>query len=247
MIKSIKIILFLIIVYIIIYIILSYNKIIKLYDNNIFYNYDYIKKKLKTGDIILFSYKKNDSLFNKIKYFCHIKFLKTGFNHAGLIFKENKKIYIVESDMYNLSQCTNYLNNKQKGGIRIVEFETLLKEYKKRNRHMFAIKFISKPIPNNLFKNVVLFYKNYTFPNKISLYLSAFIDEFLSHDLANIFANNINFNKTMCSEFVYNVLHKCNVLKKYPSKFFWPYLITDKKFDNLQIIKYSVSYNFFFY
>lgn len=238
-----------IIIFFILYILLFIKKTDK-YKDDYIYNYLDIKNKLKSGDIILFSCKNNKSFYNSIEYYLRTELIGSEYGHVGIIIRNKDKLFILEcvSNNHCAKEYALYLNNLKKGGIRIVELETLLKEYLKENDAIFAIKFISNEIPNNIILKNIEKYIDKTFEDKYKLYIMGFMDVCISHNLSekiNIFCGNNN--KSMCSEFVHNFLYECNVLKKYQSKLFWPHLITnDELFSFLEIIKYSKPFKFKF-
>ncbi|AGC01986.1 hypothetical protein H012_gp474 [Acanthamoeba polyphaga moumouvirus] len=236
-------------IFLILFIIFIYILNKKTNTNEIEYNYKDIRKYLKTGDIILFSCKKHENFLDELQYFSRTTLLGSEYGHVGLIMRENDKIYVVEctdnnhtGDYYAWRQ-----NNYKKGGLRIIDLDILLKEYYKSHMGAYGIRFISEPIPNHIFLDKIKKYYNMTFESKLTLFTLAFIDICISHDLsselADFFADK---NKLMCSEFTHDILHRCGILKSYPSKIFWPHLIDNKLFDSLHNSKYSELYKFNF-
>lgn len=217
------------------------------YDNTSFYNYWDIKDKLKTGDIILFSCRSHENFINKFMYYCRTKLIGSEYGHVGLIFRDNNKLYLVEcvGENHLGDQYSYHINNYGKGGVRIVDLETLLKEYSKAHAGYFAVKFISNGIPNYLFMDKIWEHRDKIFEDKKYLVLLAIIDIYISHQLASNIAQKFSKkNRLMCSEFVHTMLYQCNALKKYPSKIFWPSLFTNEIFEKIQNIRYSAPYKF---
>lgn len=235
-------ILILIIVYLYIFV-----KKIDMYEDYPLYQYNDIKKKLKTGDIIFFSYTNHNSLCLKIQYFFRTKFLGCYYGHVGLIYRYGNEIYVVEctSDNHCADDKANRLNKKSKHGIRLIELDTLLYEYDKVNSALFSVKFISKEIPNNVFIKNLNKYNNIVFESKSLIFTIAFIDLVVANKISKYLLDKIRNDKRMtCGEFVHHFLYNCGVLKNYDSKMFWPHLINSEVFDDLQIIKYSRPYRF---
>lgn len=216
-------------------------------DSEPIYRYEDIKKKLKTGDIILFSCKKHGSFINKIIYACRTNIVGSQYGHAGIIIKDPQgKLYIVESCDHN--QCSgqhaHHLNKHKKGGVRIIDTDIILKEYYKKYEGIYAVKFISSEIPYEKFMEKLNKYKNIIFQNRDTLSLLVITDLIISHTLATKIANKCDNNEMICTEFLHSLLYDCKVLKDYPSKIFWPHLITSKIFDDLENVKYSKPYKF---
>ena len=57
---------------------------------------EFIKSKLKSGDIILFACKKHNSIFNHLIYNSRTKFVGSEYGHGGLILRINNKLYVLE-------------------------------------------------------------------------------------------------------------------------------------------------------
>ncbi len=211
------------------------------------HKYSEIKQKLKSGDIILFSCKKFDSSINKFEYNLRTKFIGSEYGHAGIIYKKDKRLYLLECTYYDHIgyEKAKYLNDKKKGGVRIIDLDYLINEYYKDSRALFAVKYISKEIPDKVMDDTIKKYKDVIFPNRYLFYLIFLIYYCLSETLASeIGIRLIDENHRMCTEFMHHFLNNCKVLKEYPSKLFWPWKITDGTMDKLQIIKYSDAYKF---
>lgn len=219
------------------------------HENHSFYNYHDVKKKLKTGDIILFSCNSNEDFYSVIKYYIRTKFVGSSYGHVGLVYKDyDDKLYIVEcvSSLHCADEHAIYLNNYGKGGVRIIDMEILFDKYSKENSAYFAVKFISKEISNDIFIENLNSYAEKIFENKSILFFLAFVDLCISHNLSNHLTSLCNENKMMCSEFVHNILYRCNVTKEYTSKLIWPFTVMDELFEKLEIVKYSEPIKFIF-
>ena len=109
------------------------------------YKYADIKNKLKTGDIMLFSYKKHQSKIHEIFYYCRTKLLGSEYGHVGIVIRDNDKLFLLEcTDSDHIGNNKSFhFNNYGKGGVRIIELETLLKEYENGYMGIFGVKFIS--------------------------------------------------------------------------------------------------------
>ena len=217
------------------------------YKNDPIYKYAGIRDHLKTGDIILFSCKKYESVFNQFEYYFRTNFIGSEYGHAGIILRNQDKIYVVEctNNNHTGNEYAKYLNNEGRGGVRIVNFDKLIKHYHTNNNALFGVKFISKEISNAELLKTLKHYKKYTFRNKTLVYLMALMDVCVSHKLSKrLFTTHYSDNKMICTEFVHHILHKCNVLSEYPSNLFWPHHITDETLDSLAIIKYSEPIKF---
>lgn len=214
------------------------------------HEYNDIKKNLKTGDILLFSCFNNQlSAVWKLLYRFKINLIGSNISHAGMIVRcNNGAIYVLECCDHN--QCAweyaYHFNNYGKGGVRMVEFETLLKSYSKEYGGTYSVKFISEPIPNKVLADKLKNYKEVTFPDYKIISIMAVTDILISNSLARKITKECDKNKMICSEFLYNILKDCGVLKKYPSKLFWPHLVTSWIFRKLEKIKYSAPYEFEF-
>lgn len=202
--------------------------------------YKNIKHKFKTGDIILFSCKMHSSFLNNLEYYMRTNFIGSEYGHVGIILKMNNDIYLVECTDYD-HIADNYayrMNSYGKGGVRIINFEKILKYYYNETHGNFAVKFISKEIPNKVFFSKLKDYKNIIFRNKQNVYCPAIFDIVVSHELSEKIFDEED-GEMLCSEFVYHFLHKCKILSKYPSNLFWPHLFTDGTFDELASVPYS--------
>ena len=209
-------------------------------------NYNKIKHKFKTGDIILFSCKIHSSFINNLEYYIRTNFIGSEYGHVGIILKINNGIYLVECTGHD-HIADNYayrMNDYGKGGVRIIDFEVILKYYHNETHGNFAVKFISKEIPNKIFLSKLKDYKHIIFRDKENVYYRAILDVAVSHDLSEKIFEEEEAVEMVCSEFVHHFLHKCNILDKYVSNLFWPHLFTDGTFDELALVSYSEPYKF---
>lgn len=239
-----------IVCFIIILMIISvFTHIIKLKtsNNSKLYPHDYIRGKLKTGDIILFSAQIYDSKLKEITYTARTSFLGANYGHLGIIYRDGDDIYVVESTNINHigDDVAFRFNNYKKGGIRIINYDILMQKYSAKHKGIFSVKFLDKPIPNDKFLKKLVKYKKVIFPNTIKLVCLLIIDVFISKYFAKFISSKIIKDKNMmCSEFVHSMLQDCGVLSYYPSKLFWPFKIATQDFKNIQKIRYSKPYRF---
>ncbi|QTF49286.1 hypothetical protein qu_394 [Acanthamoeba polyphaga mimivirus] len=207
-------------------------------------NYSDIKNKFKTGDIILFSCRKHNTFIDEIKYFSRTKLIGSEFGHVGLILRDKKKLYVIEFTDYEHpgDQVAKRYHDLGKGGMRVIELETALREYNKDHMGCYAVRFISQEIPNDIFYDKIKKHRHKIFESKPKLLLLAFIDMLVMHkmssDLATIFHNE---DRMTCGEFVHTVLNDCNAVADYPSKIFWPYIVEDSDFN--KILRSDISYS----
>ena len=239
------IILFVVLIIFILYILLFIKKPDQ-YKYDPLYNYQDIRKNMNTGDIILFSFKKNNnSLYKSLGYYVRTELIGSEYGHVGIIVRDKEKLFVLEcvsNDHCSDSKAT-YLNNYGQGGIRIIDLDTVLKDYE----GLYAIRFISKEIPYQTIMDKLEEYVDITFQDKKKIFILGFADVCISHNLSKKILSMTKERKIMCSGFVHHILNKCGALKDYPSELFWPHLITDDNiFDPLQIIKYSKIYKFKF-
>ena len=238
-------------IFIILIIILAYILLFVKRDNlyindQIYYSYLDIRDKLRSGDILLFSCRRTQSLYKKLEYYFRTSFIGSEYGHVGLVLKNGDKLYLVECCLGDncAEEDARFLNNYKKGGVRIISLDKLIEEYSRETDATFAIKFISKEIPWTTVTQVLKVYKNITFQNKSWLYFLGTLDVAVSHPLTVHLSNLADKNKMMCSEFVHDFLYRCGVLDEYPSRIFWPHLFTDDIFHDLEIVKYSRPYKF---
>ena len=210
-------------------------------ENESYHSFNEIRDKLKTGDIILFSCRRYYSLLEEIIYKSRTNLIGTIYGHVGVVIKKNNKLYLVEACGYKLCGYDKayHLNNYNQGGVRIIKLETMLNEYHKKYNGVYAVKFISEEIPYQKIMEKIKKYKNITFQSMKTLAFLAIVDIFISHDLAINISKKCDKNKMICTEFLYNLLYDCGVLKEYPVKLFWTHLFTENIFTKLENIKYS--------
>lgn len=213
----------------------------------VMYDSNFIRSKLRTGDIILFASTKYNNIFDKISYTARTTFLGANYGHLGLVYREGDDIYIVESTNINhIGESKALLLNKyNKGGIRMISYDILMEKYSRHCRGTFSVRFIEKPISNKKFMSALNNYKDVTFPKPYKLVLLLFIELFISKTFAIFLSSKIlDPNEMMCGSFVYNILHDCNVLEEYPEKLFWPYKVSKNNFEDIQLVKYSKFYRY---
>lgn len=243
--KVLVIIILVIIIYVI-YSLISFKEDLPEHD------YKAIRSTLQTGDIILFSCNEHDSALDKLMYGLRTKLLGSEYGHVGLIFKSSSgEIYLVEcTDKSHIGHWFEVpFNNKNKGGVRIINFDKLIEEYYEKTKAYFAVMSTYYPIPNKLFTSKLSKYTDIIFENKNILICLVAIDTYMSHDLAvkaiqKLNTNNDRTNRMMCSEFVYDFLYECGVVDNYCSKLFWPHLFPSVYFNMLSKVKYSKPIKF---
>lgn len=242
------IIIFIILIIFILYIIFFIRKA-DIYRNDPLYHYQDIKKKMKTGDIILFSCKKNNSIYQKLGYYVRTELIGCEYGHVGIIVKKNDKLYVLEcvSDDHCADIHGEYLSGSGEGGIRLINLETLLHHYYEDYDGLYAVKFISKEIPLETVDNELQNYVGTKFEDKKKIFLLGLIDICISHNLSKkLSSNNKKEDKILCcSGFVHHFLNKCGVFKDYPSELFWPHLfLYDDKCKPLENVEYSKPFRF---
>lgn len=230
-------------------------------DDQIMYDYfTDIRPKLKTGDIMLFSSKKiNGNFLDELSYKSRTTFLDTEYGHVGLVVKNpvTGQLYMLEctDHMHTADDKAVHLNNYKRGGIRIIDLDTLLKRYQSENAGIFAVKFIKHEIPYHLIMDNLHEYCNVIFDQKWKLVVLAVTELMVSHNLAvklsgrptGILAkSNLNskYRRMMCSEFVHEILYRCRVAKPYQSKLVWPHVYTLSTFRDMVNVKFSKQYKF---
>lgn len=211
------------------------------------YHFNDIRKHLKTGDIILFTGKMN-SVTQRLLYIGRTNVVGCIYGHAALVMRDGEKLYIVECCDIDMSgqNIGHYFhkNGKKEGGVRMIDLDTMLTEYKKDFNGKFAVKFISRGIPNKVFIENLLKYQDVQFQDHMTLGILAITDLLISHKMAESFAVKCPTNRMFCTEFIHRMLRDCNVLKDYPSKLFWPHHITRETFADIENIKYSRTFRF---
>lgn len=212
-----------------------------------FEKYKNIRSTFKTGDIILFSCKKHETISDKLEYFCRTKLLGSEFGHVGIIVRHKHDLFLLEctNAMHPGDEHAYHYSNQRKGGVRLINFDILLKEYHKNYNAIYAIKHISEEISNSQIFEATKEFKEKIFEDKKMLFFLAFVDILISHDVAIYLSEKFgNNNRVMCSEFVHKTLHNCNILNEYTSKIFWPHLFENQTFNNLEKNIYTKPYYF---
>ncbi|XWV24972.1 hypothetical protein QJ856_gp0807 [Tupanvirus deep ocean] len=250
--KLLYYILIIIILLIVVFFLLMFITDTNKYDEPI-YDFNQIKRNFKTGDIILFSCNKHSSLLDRAAYYCRTEFLGSPYGHCGIILRDGKNLYLVEC---TTAEHTSYekamhLNNYNKGGVRIIDLETMIQDYYNENGGFFGVKYIKEEIPNQIFFDNLMKYKESIFENKFLLFLFAIVDVIVSNSAAKKFINlyygpedQDHSKRMMCCEFIYRMLKDCGAVMDYQAKLFWPYLFTNGKFDELSIMKFSKPVRF---
>lgn len=239
------IIILLIILYLVVFV-----KIYNKYQYYPYYDFADIRKKFKSGDILLFTCKAAESNVAKAVYYMSTRFVGTEYGHAGIVIRSKNKLFVLEC--CDFDQCgyeqSKFINKGKiaggSGGVRIIDLDLYLDLYYKEYKGEFAVKFIEKEIPIDVVNSVLKKYQTVTFQNRNVLYVMAIIDNGVSHELAKHLIKKCNKDKMICTEFLYDFLYNCGVVKSYPSKIFWPHLITHDMFGKLQNIKYTDIYKF---
>ena len=210
------------------------------------YNYEKIKPKLKTGDIILFSYKKHHNAYDALSYYCRTSFLGSRFGHAAIVIRKGKKLYGIEcTDINHVGENdAEYFNNEKKGGVRIIDLDLLIKKYYEDYHGTFGVRFISQEIPNRKLIKHFSDYDNVIFQDKGYVTVLLIIDTFISHDIAKYLLKYSKENRMVCTEFMHDILNKCGELNDYPSKLLWPHSVGTNKFDKIQKNNYSEIFRF---
>lgn len=238
-------------------------------DNGTIYNYNTnIRPKLKTGDIILFSSKNNGSAISDLMYKTRTSLLGTDYGHVGLVVRNpsTNKLYLIECTDYGHTahNLARVLNDKKRGGIRIIDLDTIIDRYGTEQNGLFAVKFIETEIPYKTITKILPEYQNVVFENKLKLITLAITDLMLSHQLAAKISgsgyrgagkysfgttnsdtnSDTNPRKMMCSEFVYEILYRCGAVRKYDSRLVWPHDYTTEMFQSMSIVNFSRPYVF---
>jgi hypothetical protein len=246
------VIIIIVIILIIIVLFVSY-QYVTFKDTPVTHIYSEIRPTLKTGDVILFACKRLGSLTEKIAYTMRTKTVGSEYGHAGLVIKEGEHLYLIECTAYNhTSMEKSYpLNKKGMGGVRIIDLDILLQDYYKECSAVFAVMHINKAIPNQMIFDKLDKYQDLIFEDKKVLFSLAAID-FLSGltpaKKALEFSNRSGDRdrKLMCSEFVCDILQELGVIDKYPSKLFWPHVLSNGTLVKLSHGRYSNPIKFYY-
>ena len=209
--------------------------------------FDDIKTKARTGDIILFHKTSRNGLLDALELdvLSPLLFGETEFRHSGVIVKKDDGLFVVEcADEFHSghSQAT-YLSKG--AAVRVVELETLLREYSRDNGGPhFGIKHIDREIPLPTLYAELEHYGQIKYLKRHKtgyvLFSHFFLPKALHQRIVHAYRNQM-----MCSEFIHSLLNRCRVLKDYPSKLFVPYYIENSAiFRKLEIAKYSDVHRF---
>lgn len=235
----------LVILIIIVIIIYCYIKIKNFKEDPYYYKYSDIRQRLKTGDIIMFGSATFPSYLSELGYLIRTKLFGTEYSHVGIVVRQDENLFMLEiaSSWYLAKEYATYFN-KHKEGMRLIDLDTVLNIYYDDCQGNMAVRFISKEISNDKLIKVMLKYKDYRFQDPKITFLLAFIDICISHDLAIKVSKHFDEKKTICTEFMYNILRDCDVLKNYPAKLFWPIIIDSNRLNDLAKVTYSKPYKF---
>jgi len=206
-------------------------------DHGPYYSYNNIRTKLKTGDIILFTCNPT-SIIEKILYNIRTRLIGSKYGHAGIvILGNNNKLYLLECIPFD--HCEKMHSKYCGESVRVINLEKILESYSTKYGGTFAVKFISKSIPNAIVAKHLKKYRNVLFEDSATVCLLAVTDILVSHDLAKDIAAECDPNRMICTEFLHSILRDCNVLKRYPSKLLWPHKFVDGELNKLEITSYS--------
>jgi hypothetical protein len=205
-------------------------------------DFNEVRAKAKTGDIILFHKTSRNGLMDvlELDLVSPVLFGQTEFRHCGIIVKRDDELFVVEcaDEFHSGHSKATYLT--QGKAVRLIALETALCEYTRDNGNPhFGIKYIAHEIPLRTLYTALEQHAGISYLKRHKtaqvLFSHAFFPRALHHRIANAYKNEM-----MCSEFVHSVLNKCHVLKDYPSKLFVPYYIANSAvFQALEIVKYS--------
>lgn len=217
-------------------------------------NYNEIKSRLKTGDIIMFACKKHDNFIIEAIYNLRTSALGIDFGHAGIVIKVNGStggngLYLLE--VVNTDHPGNdkayFFNGGEKGGLRIMPLKFALETYTNECNGIYAVRFADVELSAQCLSDNIYKYTEKTFPSKTSLFLLGFIDIIISHAVSiNMMDKISSEEKIMCTEFLYSILNDCDTVKDFPAKLFWPHYLSTSKFDTLSKINYSEPVIFYF-
>lgn len=206
-------------------------------------HYQTICQNLQTGDIILFSCYNKQSIINKTIY--EIRSYATGcvYAHVGMIVRSKRnQLYVLEccsADQIG-NEYAYHLNAKSKeGGIRIIPLHIILHLYTHQYGGTYAIRHIQKPIANHVLWQALQAYRSILFQPLGVVSGVAVIDLYFSRKRAREYVAQMDPQRMFCAEFLHRILHDCQVLRKYPSKLFWPQYYTNHKLNSMALIPYS--------
>jgi hypothetical protein len=199
---------------------------------------------LQTGDLILPSDCLNNNMNNLDCYrYSRINFIKNSYNynHISMIYRKKDKIYLVEN-INNEHYCSNkksLVNPKYNSGLRIVDFEEYIKEFKESSKtkknccRKYGIRFINRKINQNelnrRFENEFNILSDTNFSNLSKLQFIA-ASGWLLKDMPNNFNYAIEIlypndekDTFFCSEIIGVLLQRIGVMKRINrSRMFYP-------------------------
>lgn len=212
--------------------------------------YEELRPLLKTGDIIMFSCHWHDSKIRQFFYVLRTKAMNTEYGHVGIIYRSDDGVlYLVEGvSAGHLGEgIGTALNDLGKGGIRIIEMDTIMREYNGGlgGGATYAALLCEEPIPNSEFISHLSAYKNSIFEDSLTIVILASLDILVNHKTAKLALkylaeDPIAINpKITCSEFVLDLLNRCGRIKTdYSAKLFWPCRFVDGTFDSITSVYY---------
>lgn len=145
---------------------------------------------INSGDLILFRW-------SNIGFIHH---LYSPFTHVGIIIKLDR-LYIIENHGFNDTLKMGYNTT----GVNIYPFDERIKHY---NGNVYLLKLnyvLSKKKINKITNFINIYKKKIIFPKKNQFF---FIYKCIFNGIRD------NKYKIVCSEFIYMVLIKCNIIKK---------------------------------
>jgi hypothetical protein len=205
-------------------------------------DFNEIRAKAKTGDIILFHKTRRKGFMDVVELdlVSPMLFGQTEFRHCGIIVKRDDELFVVEcADKFHSGHSkASYL--KQGKAVRLIPLETALDEYTRDNGTAhFGIKHIAQEIPLRTLYTVLEQHAGIGYLRRHKTAQVLFSNRFFPRAVHRRIVDAYK-NEMMCSEFLHSVLNKCQVLKDYPSKLFVPYYISNSAvFQTLEIVKYS--------
>lgn len=213
------------------------------YKNAPITDFESIRGKLQTGDIILFHKTTRNGFLDALELdvLSPLVFGRNEFRHSGIILRQDDELYVIEcADRFHSGHSVaTYLTAGN--GIRRVALEPLLHAYNVDNGGdpHFGIKHVAAPIEPRAIDETL---KGYGRIDYLKMHKSAWAY------LSSIFLPQAMHQRIiagyrqemMCSEFVHSLLNRCGVLKDYTSKVFMPYYIENPGiFTKLEIVPYS--------
>lgn len=165
-------------------------------------NYNKIKDKLKTGDIIITKRCKYTNIKNYFYWLLFKIIYNSDYHHSIIILRIKDKLYGIDFVNKNYekdigkkySKISNFINIKT--GLRIFDLEKYLKYYSKSYGANYKVFSIKKKINNKKLLKIVIKYRNFEF--------------FYPITLKKIFNGNI----LNCNEFICKILKELKLLKQ---------------------------------